>query len=452
MFNSTVLETIIGLAFVYLVFSLVCSVLTEFVARLLNLRGATLKQAIRQLVYGVFTGPTWWGFERKSKTTAGANASSTTAKTVDDFYDHGLIMPLFTTAYNWWRRSPSYMDSRTFALVLVDKILDYKDTTTTQGTEASTATQAQGDTKKDTAKEAPLTTIQDIVNALPQDSPVTERLQHVLKYRELPSTEELDLQMHNQFMLLENAVATLETATTVSPELKQLQSALKPLLVAAKAQSASWEEAYDNTLAGIEKWFNASMERVSGWYGRKARAVTFVFALLITLAFNVDSLAIARSLYTNTTQRQALVAAATTYVGNAQPATNQDGQPAQGDSSIPEQTLDELLTQVEGLGVPIGWVVPDGSKCTGLNTVLCTPLIMRVLDTTAAPEDTGGGSAIEPSQFYPIAANDLPDKAAGLVLTVLMLSLGAPFWFDMLNKLVNLRASGAKPEPADKKS
>jgi hypothetical protein len=37
-------------------------------------------------------------------------------------------------------------------------------------------------------------------------------------------------------------------------------------------------------------------------------------------------------------------------------------------------------------------------------------------------------------------------KAAGLILTWVAVSLGAPFWFDMLNKLVNLRQTGLPPD------
>jgi hypothetical protein len=427
MFDSEILETVIGLAFVYLLLSLTCSAITEFFARLFNMRGATLKEAIRQMVYGSLTGVTW-GFQRtsslpepRSETTNGANPKPA-LQTVEDFYAHGLIRPLFDTAYRWWVRSPSYIDPRTFALVLVDKVLDYGSGSTEQKkAQAEAGSQVPGNAEKESGQ----TTIQDIVDALPQDSPLTERLQHVLKHRELPSTQELDLQMHDQFMQLDSAVKAL---TTVSPELKQLQSALIPLLTAAKSQSASWEEAYDKTLAEIERWFDSTMKRVTGWYARQARTITFVIALLITLAFNVDSLAIARSLYTNTTQRQAIVAAATAYVQNAQSSTTQGEQPAQGGTPIPQPSLDELLAQIRGLDVPIGWVVPDNSNGAA---------------TIGKPD---------PSQIYPISSAQLPEKAAGLALTVIMLSLGAPFWFDMLNKLVNLRASGAKPEPADKKS
>ena len=41
-------------------------------------------------------------------------------------------------------------------------------------------------------------------------------------------------------------------------------------------------------------------------------------------------------------------------------------------------------------------------------------------------------------------------KTLGLLITAIAVSLGAPFWFEMLNKLVNLRMSGKLPaETAD---
>ena len=39
-------------------------------------------------------------------------------------------------------------------------------------------------------------------------------------------------------------------------------------------------------------------------------------------------------------------------------------------------------------------------------------------------------------------------KIMGLLLTTVLVSLGAPFWFDMLSKLVNLRNTGIKPKTA----
>ncbi|HLQ50077.1 MAG TPA: hypothetical protein VK129_01185, partial [Terriglobales bacterium] len=36
----------------------------------------------------------------------------------------------------------------------------------------------------------------------------------------------------------------------------------------------------------------------------------------------------------------------------------------------------------------------------------------------------------------------------GLFFTLVALSMGAPFWFDMLNKFINIRNSGKAPDRA----
>jgi hypothetical protein len=41
-------------------------------------------------------------------------------------------------------------------------------------------------------------------------------------------------------------------------------------------------------------------------------------------------------------------------------------------------------------------------------------------------------------------------RLLGWMLTILAISLGAPFWFDMLNKLVNVRSAGKSPDEAAK--
>ena len=42
-------------------------------------------------------------------------------------------------------------------------------------------------------------------------------------------------------------------------------------------------------------------------------------------------------------------------------------------------------------------------------------------------------------------------KVAGWLLTAFAVSLGAPFWFDLLNRFINLRVSGKAPEEKPKK-
>ncbi|WP_217603075.1 hypothetical protein [Chitinophaga sp. GbtcB8] len=49
-----------------------------------------------------------------------------------------------------------------------------------------------------------------------------------------------------------------------------------------------------------------------------------------------------------------------------------------------------------------------------------------------------------------IICNTFKDlRLLGFLLTALMISLGAPFWFDLLKKLVSLRGAGVRPDPSD---
>jgi hypothetical protein len=43
-------------------------------------------------------------------------------------------------------------------------------------------------------------------------------------------------------------------------------------------------------------------------------------------------------------------------------------------------------------------------------------------------------------------------RIAGWIFTAVAMSLGAPFWFDLLNKFVNLRAGAAPPPKAQPRS
>jgi len=60
----------------------------------------------------------------------------------------------------------------------------------------------------------------------------------------------------------------------------------------------------------VEKWYSSAMDRVSGWYKRHAQAMIFIITLCVTVAFNIDSVAIAKSLWGDPALRQQVVALA----------------------------------------------------------------------------------------------------------------------------------------------
>lgn len=163
----------------------------------------------------------------------------------------------------------------------------------------------------------------------------------------------------------------------------------------------------------IEQWFDDAMTRVSGWYKRDIQRFTFFFALVVTLVLNTDTLVIANTFWRDDATRAAAVA-------YAQQVVNQ----TQSTSSTPQSTTDDTVKRVaevqqnlQGLGLPLGWRA-DADRAS----------------TLLASSEAGVG-------LLTWAAA----KVAGLWLTTLAVSMGAPFWFDVLNKLVSLRSSGKPP-------
>lgn len=165
------------------------------------------------------------------------------------------------------------------------------------------------------------------------------------------------------------------------------------------------DEAGDNihqARQNIEKWFDEGMERVSGWYKRKIQWITLGYALLITIFLNVDTIAVTNALYRDSALRAGMVAAAQEIA--KQPI---------GESSAKrtEETVKGVKTELEKIKLPIGWDIP------------------------AKPESASK-----------TAVYDWIIRICGWIITAFAVTLGAPFWFDVLNKFINIRSAGTKPK------
>jgi hypothetical protein len=151
----------------------------------------------------------------------------------------------------------------------------------------------------------------------------------------------------------------------------------------------------------IEEWFNEAMNRVSGWYKRQTQWIVLAISLIVTAAVNADTLMIAGSLWNDGAMRASLVAAAQEAAKHPLSTSGQDA----------ARLVDEIQKRVEQHQIPLGWSQTEG-------------------DARRAPTD-----------FWRWVA-----KLIGLLLTAVAVSLGAPFWFDVLNKFIAFRSSGKPPE------
>jgi hypothetical protein len=166
------------------------------------------------------------------------------------------------------------------------------------------------------------------------------------------------------------------------------------------AQIGSAQGDMDRLRTHIAVGFDRAMDRLSGAYKRKLKVVTLATGLVLAVALNVDTIRIAEVLWHDTAIRQELVSLA--------PTLSDLGTGQADDGASPQARLSGIRTMEEVLRpLPLGWDA-DAFKSLGLVAALY--------------------------------------KAVGLLLTALALSLGAPFWFDLLSKLINLRGTGRKPE------
>jgi len=212
------------------------------------------------------------------------------------------------------------------------------------------------------------------------------------------------------------------------------------------------ESDWDGFQRRLCAWYDSVTDRSTGWFKRNTQASLLVFGFVVAAVANINPILIASRLWDDAPLREAISsaaqdaartgassqAAASTVV--ASPASGKtDDCVSLGDAQV--QTFCRRLKDIHGLkslGLPMGWnplVVPEvfGEDCA------------------AAPADPAAGGAkvrAEPSDACKLErAGNWVLVVIGWVVTAVAVSLGAPFWFDALGKIAELRTSGPPSAP-----
>jgi hypothetical protein len=198
----------------------------------------------------------------------------------------------------------------------------------------------------------------------------------------------------------------------------------------------------------IETWFDEAMDRVSGQYKRRIQIVTIALGFLITVLANADSFALTDHLVRNPATLSAIVALAQHTAENPDLAAAVAGQPGgsaanaptgEGGGASQEEVQATPAVNSGNVDGGAGNSEADSQEVPALTeaerlqiakVVEQTRTLQLPLGWTETPEDATGWGA----------------KVLGLVITAAAVSLGAPFWFDMLNKVVRIRTTGPPPE------
>jgi hypothetical protein len=154
----------------------------------------------------------------------------------------------------------------------------------------------------------------------------------------------------------------------------------------------------------IEAWYNTSMDRVSGWYKRRSQWIVLVLGLLISVAVNADCIAIAKRLSTNSNLRHSVEQMAESAINQGTVTPNPPaGSSGTQDASAAFSRMRQNLGMLDAIGLPLG----------------------------------RDYSLKSPAQLWSATRAHW----LGWFITALAVSLGAPFWFDMLNKIMVVRST-----------
>lgn len=199
----------------------------------------------------------------------------------------------------------------------------------------------------------------------------------------------------------------------------------------------------DDLKKRLAEHFDDTMDRVSGWYKRQTQSIIVGIAIVITVAFNADSGRIARELWRHDALRAAVAAQAVALADAPPPQP-----PTNGDE---RSNLDTAVT------LPVG--ANEGGDANGSATA------NEGGDANGSTTANEGGDAdrragLEQNlaslesfpigwklneEGWPVLRDTIPGwigRMLGWLVTVAAVSLGAPFWFDLLSKVARLRAAG----------
>ena len=160
----------------------------------------------------------------------------------------------------------------------------------------------------------------------------------------------------------------------------------------------------DKFRESIEGWFNSTMDRVSGWYKRRSQLIVFLLGFALAGVMNVNSVSIANDLWVHKAERDAIVSAAQGFLAN---------HPAKEAQSGDNAGLKANVENIESYGLPIGW-----------NTGT-----IKNIHNSKRPSGKWGWSLF------------VGWSVLGWFITACAVSLGAPFWFDVLNKFIVVRST-----------
>jgi hypothetical protein len=426
MFDSAILEVIIGMIFIYSLLSILVTQMNSIISTVFRLRARHLREGIGDMITDdiirakVLTHPLIRMIEDQlvlpDQVIDEAEAKAITQSKVNDV---------------------SWIDPKTFANVLMSLI------------------------RVDSDKEL-FGAMLNIVDGMP--SGATRRRLRLILNRLMTTGDGLE-ELREAIQNIPETIyrdALLEAMDEIDDEIGQL--GLEPSsIVSVMAGLRNIKDIYFRTALNtilatsqslieaeeqIMKWFNDSMDRSTQLFAQRMQGISLAIGIVLAVFLNVDSIHIASTLWEDPTLRASVTAIVETVDIDALEAEYAEAQAriAENTSSAnasPEatpdlnaDTLDEIaadvaesaadvsqtLTQLSALSLPVGWAYEDLSQETNE-----TIYAIKASDQTNTWNILPWGN--------PNWLGNLLAKIIGWGATVIAIAQGAPFWFNLLRRL-----------------
>lgn len=209
----------------------------------------------------------------------------------------------------------------------------------------------------------------------------------------------------------------------------------------------------------VSRWFDRSMNRASGVYKRNAKGVALIIGFLIALLSNTDTFHVVGRLAGDDDLRSIITARVGSITQNIK---SEDIYSRQQLRDL-KQNTDQILQEIS---LPIRWTPENlaqqfNCRATNVSSPISLAPIAKSTSDNSAQElwksfyreclnETNPPGQFDLFRVVNVAARpaswvDTARIFAGWLISGIAIAMGAPFWFDLLSKVMNVRNTGAKP-------
>jgi hypothetical protein len=482
MFNNVALDIFIGLIFIYLLYSLLATIVMEFIAHYMALRARMLVKTLRRML------------EDNPREIFGIKKRWTVLDSVSDFkesvkrffypfrnlpflyrfYHHPTIKYLGESKSS---SKPSYLQAGNFSQTMIQIL---------RGKDYRAGADQMAAIEKYLFTEAPAITAQ--YNRFKHWILNLKKLNEILETKNTTEdiASELKKYAGNQIRYKPRRDLIVKLAGEIShfkskEEIENFIGDLRPVINQLPQKISHdtlthfqnlFNDAQYNFHAfreKLENWYNETMDRATGWYKKQTQMILLTLGFILAIVANIDTIRIYKILSRDKTARAQMVNLTMQskdkydVVTDSINSRNRDtsSQRRGMNDTIPDtyilttgdslydQTYKVLQQDLENASsiLGLGWCSSDSCK-----------KYQRLFDSLKIVKDTVAKEnlALVKNEMARVKMirNGFKNpwdgwSVTGWLITALAISLGAPFWFDLLNKITRIRSAGVRETPAN---